>query len=79
MLESPSAAWSRLLDLGVDAVQTELPWLLRELRERRTPPVTITLPDAASAPALAGLSIPPAAPAPHVRRHADVPMHVAGG
>ena len=30
--QSPSAAWSRLLDLGVDAVQTELPWLLRDLR-----------------------------------------------
>lgn len=33
--ESPSAAWSRLLDLGVDAVQTELPWLLYHLRSRR--------------------------------------------
>lgn len=33
--ESPSAAWSRLLDLGVDAVQTEYPWLLHHLRERR--------------------------------------------
>ncbi len=33
--QSPSAAWSRLLDLGVDAVQTELPWLLRDLREAR--------------------------------------------
>ncbi|WP_232547068.1 glycerophosphodiester phosphodiesterase family protein [Propioniciclava soli] len=35
VLESPTAAWSHLLDLGVDAVQTELPWLLRELREAR--------------------------------------------
>lgn len=33
--QSPSAAWSRLLDLGVDAVQTELPWLLRDLRDAR--------------------------------------------
>lgn len=33
--ESPSAAWSRLLDLGIDAVQTELPWLLYHLRSRR--------------------------------------------
>lgn len=33
--ESPSAAWSRLFDLGVDAVQTELPWLLYHLRSRR--------------------------------------------
>ena len=36
--ESPSAAWSRLLDLGVDAVQTELPWLLYHLRSRRELP-----------------------------------------
>lgn len=77
VLESPSAAWSRLLDLGVDAVQTELPWLLRELRDRRTPAV-VTPPDAASAPALAGLSIPPT-PASVPRRAADVPMQVAGG
>ena len=35
VLQSPSAAWSRLLELGVDAVQTELPWLLRDLREVR--------------------------------------------
>lgn len=33
--ESPSAAWSRIMDLGVDAVQTELPWLLYHLRSRR--------------------------------------------
>lgn len=33
--ESPSSAWSRVLDLGVDAVQTELPWLLHEIREHR--------------------------------------------
>lgn len=33
--ESPSAAWSRLFDLGVDAVQTEFPWLLSYLRSRR--------------------------------------------
>ena len=36
--ESPSAAWSRLFDLGVDAVQTELPWLLDHLRSRRERP-----------------------------------------
>lgn len=36
--ESPSAAWSRLFDLGVDAVQTELPWLLYHLRSRRERP-----------------------------------------
>ena len=36
--ESPSAAWSRLFDLGVDAVQTELPWLLYHLRSRRIRP-----------------------------------------
>lgn len=35
VLQSPSAAWSRLFELGVDAVQTELPWLLRDLREVR--------------------------------------------
>lgn len=34
--ESPSAAWSRILDLGVDAVQTEYPWLLHDLRELRS-------------------------------------------
>lgn len=33
--ESPSTSWSRVLDLGVDAVQTELPWLLYHLREQR--------------------------------------------
>lgn len=33
--ESPSAAWSRVLDLGVDAVQTELPWLLADYRAVR--------------------------------------------
>ncbi|MDN5571899.1 MAG: glycerophosphodiester phosphodiesterase family protein [Propionibacteriaceae bacterium] len=35
VMQSPTAAWSLLLDLGVDAVQTELPWLLRELRDVR--------------------------------------------
>ena len=76
VLESPSAAWSRLLDLGVDAVQTELPWLLRDLRDRRTPPVTITLPDRASASSpMAG--IPPVAVADPSHR-IDVPVHVAG-
>jgi len=35
LAESPSAAWSRLFNLGVDAVQTELPWLLYHLRQRR--------------------------------------------
>ena len=34
--ESPDAAWSRLLDLGVDAIQTDFPWLLREFRDART-------------------------------------------
>lgn len=33
--ESPTSAWSRILDMGVDAVQTELPWLLWYLRECR--------------------------------------------
>lgn len=33
--QSPSAAWSLILDLGVDAVQTEYPWLLHELRDHR--------------------------------------------
>ena len=33
--ESPSAAWSRVLHLGVDAVQTEYPWLRHELRDLR--------------------------------------------
>lgn len=33
--ESPSAAWSRIMDLGITAVQTELPWLLHHLRDRR--------------------------------------------
>lgn len=33
--QSPSAAWSRILDLGIDAIQTEYPWLLEELRRRR--------------------------------------------
>lgn len=36
--ESPSAAWSRLFDLGVDAIQTELPWLLRDYRAVRGGP-----------------------------------------
>ncbi|MFP5417450.1 MAG: glycerophosphodiester phosphodiesterase family protein [Actinomycetes bacterium] len=43
ILESPSAAWSRVLDLGVDAVQTEYPWLLYTLRERRLGPVDAAL------------------------------------
>lgn len=33
--ESPTSAWSRLFDLGVDAIQTELPWLLRDYRDAR--------------------------------------------
>ncbi len=33
--ESPTAAWSRVLALGIDAVQTELPWLLWYVRECR--------------------------------------------
>ena len=34
--ESPSAAWSRIMDLGITAVQTEFPWLLHHLRALRT-------------------------------------------
>lgn len=33
--EGPEAAWSRPFDLGIDAVQTALPWLLRDFREGR--------------------------------------------
>lgn len=33
--EGPDAAWSRVFDLGIDAIQTALPWLLRDYRERR--------------------------------------------
>ena len=33
--DSPSAAWSLIMDLGITAVQTELPWLLHDLRSRR--------------------------------------------
>ncbi len=33
--EGPDAAWSRLFELGVDAIQTEWPWLLRDYRARR--------------------------------------------
>jgi len=36
VLESPSAAWSRVLTLGVDAVQTELPWVLEQFRGARS-------------------------------------------
>lgn len=35
VLESPESSWGRLFELGVDAVQTELPWLLRDLRASR--------------------------------------------
>ncbi|RXW32781.1 glycerophosphodiester phosphodiesterase family protein [Propioniciclava flava] len=35
LAHSPSAAWSQLLELGVDAIQTEYPWLLHELRRLR--------------------------------------------
>lgn len=35
IVESPSAAWAPILDLGVDAIQTELPWLLSDYRELR--------------------------------------------
>lgn len=41
--ESPSSAWSRILDMGVDAVQTEFPWLLYNLRERRAGKVNVSL------------------------------------
>ncbi len=30
--ESPAAAWARLFDLGVDAIQTDFPWLVKEYR-----------------------------------------------
>lgn len=33
--EGPDAAWSRLFGLGIDAVQTALPWLLRDYRDAR--------------------------------------------
>lgn len=32
VLESPEASWRRVLELGVDAVQTTLPWLLGRVR-----------------------------------------------
>lgn len=32
VLQSPEDSWRRVLELGVDAVQTTLPWLLREVR-----------------------------------------------
>ncbi len=34
LTEGPEAAWGILLDLGIDAVQTEWPWLLRDYRAR---------------------------------------------
>ena len=34
LTDGPEAAWGILLDLGIDAVQTEWPWLLRDYRAR---------------------------------------------
>lgn len=34
--EGPESAWTRILNLGIDAVQTELPWILRDLRDARS-------------------------------------------
>lgn len=33
--QGPDAAWGRVFDLGVDAIQTALPWLLRDYRDSR--------------------------------------------
>ncbi|MFV0406993.1 MAG: glycerophosphodiester phosphodiesterase family protein [Propioniciclava sp.] len=33
--DGPAAAWSTLLELGVDAIQTELPWLLHDYRSNQ--------------------------------------------
>lgn len=38
--EGPDAAWGRLIELGIDAVQTALPWLLRDYRDGCPPHVT---------------------------------------
>lgn len=35
LTDGPDAAWGLLLDLGVDAIQTEWPWLVRDYRARR--------------------------------------------
>lgn len=35
VLRSPKEGWGRLLDLGVDAIQTDWPWLLRDYRDQR--------------------------------------------
>jgi glycerophosphoryl diester phosphodiesterase len=36
LYEGPDAAWGRLLDLGVDVIQTDWPWLLAAHRDERT-------------------------------------------
>jgi glycerophosphoryl diester phosphodiesterase len=33
IFDSPAAAWQPLFDLGVDAIQTDWPWLLRDYRD----------------------------------------------
>jgi hypothetical protein len=35
VLGAPERGWGPLFDLGVDAIQTDWPWLLRDYRERR--------------------------------------------
>lgn len=35
LTEGPDAAWGLLLDLGIDAIQTEWPWVLRDFRSWR--------------------------------------------
>jgi Domain of unknown function/Glycerophosphoryl diester phosphodiesterase family len=35
VLDRPEHGWGPLFDLGVDAIQTDWPWLLRDYRERR--------------------------------------------
>lgn len=37
VFDSPAAAWQPLIDLGVDAIQTDWPWLLRGYRDRSVP------------------------------------------
>jgi len=34
LTQGPDASWRRMCDLGVDAIQTEWPWLLRAFRDR---------------------------------------------
>lgn len=35
---SPEAAWGPMFDLGIDAIQTDWPWLLRDFRVKHAPP-----------------------------------------